>query len=203
MNKEKLAILKTTLESYSTEDFTHLIPKSIIGLSKAQQETVQFAFWFSYIVETDLTRVLSEAIANTKNILGETQPEVDKYLREEHNIRYEIIDVDHPKYDPYSITFNNRIDIVEKMRGKDTHTNFFRKIKKLRNDLSHGRILELSYNGKSVFDDDTKREMLHDYISGMINFEERGIGGAFPTQDDETRKKIDNLWSEFEKNNSS
>lgn len=194
-----LLALKAVLPLYSTEQFSTLVPKGMLRLSNSQMQTVQFAFWFCYIVESDLTDVLMEAIKNTKEMLGETAPEVDKVLREKYGIRFEIVDEDHPKYDPYSIVFNDRIEIVEKMRGTDAHTDFLKKVKKIRNDLSHGRILELKYNEKSLFEDSTKAELVRDYVSGIVKFDERGTGGALQDQTAEERARVDALFEEFQK----
>lgn len=197
--EDRLSALGEVLPKYSSEQFATLVPKGMLGLSDSQMRTVQFAFWFCYIVEKNLTDVLQEAINKTKEMLGETQPEVDKYLREKYGIKFEVVDEDHPKYDACSIVFNHRIEIVENMRGKDAHTDFLRKMKMIRNDLSHGRILELSYNEESLFEDTTKAELVRDYISGMLNFEERGEGGALQDQTPEERARVDALWEEFQK----
>jgi len=198
---EMLSELDKVLPKYSSEQFSTLVPKGMLGLSDSQIQTVQFAFWFCYTLEKDLADVLQEAVSKTKVILGKTEPETYEYMRKEYGIKFEVVDEDHPKYDPYSIVFNDRIEIVEKIRGKDNFTEFLRKVKEIRNDLSHGRILELSYEGKSLFEDATKATLLRDLIANSIGFPERGEGGALEDQSPEDRARVDALWKEFEKKN--
>lgn len=198
--EEKLKSAKTMLEAFTDTDFNSYIPKTMLRLSQKKIDTIQFVFWFCHIVERDLNDVLQQAFQNMESIMGKTSEKIIDFIKEKYKIRLEKIDPNNPKYDLECITFNDRIDIAEKSMGKSDHTRFLRKIKKLRNDLSHGRIDDLTYEGKDLAEIEVKRKLIFDWIKQGLEIgdvkSEGGIENELTKQD---KRRIDELYQKFEK----
>ncbi|CAN5739840.1 hypothetical protein BH11PAT2_BH11PAT2_00510 [soil metagenome] len=101
-----------------------------------------------------------------------------------------------PGFDIRNITFGDRIFFSEKLRGESAHTKFLWKVKKLRDDLSHGRIETLSYEGGNVFDKKVKAQMLTDYITLMNGIDDQAEGGFMATLTETEKIEIE---QEFER----
>ena len=196
--EEELRSVREKLETFASVDFNLFIPKTMLGLSHEEIYTIQFAFWFCYVVEHDLNTALQQGLRNMESVMGKTPEEVANFIKEGFEIRWERVDPDDPKYDPESITFNDRIDIVEKIRGRSDHTRFLRKIKKLRNDISHGRIYRLTYEGQDLSNNDTKKQLLFDYLKQLLGMENmESEGGMINKLTKEENARVEKLYREW------
>ncbi len=169
--------LKDTLLIYTETDFASFVPKSILRLSETERLTTEFAFWFCHSVEQDLSNVLKVSSEAVRAEFGEWTKEISDFIKEKHKVKLDKADPAHPDYNSSEITFGDRIFFVEKMRGNGAHVSFLWKVKKIRDDLSHGRISELSYEGKNLVDIEVKRKMIMDYITLTTSIENEPIGG--------------------------
>lgn len=202
VKEEKLKSVKIILEAFTDTDFNSYIPKTMLKLSQKEIDTIQFVFWFCHIVERDLDSALQQAFRNMESIMGKTPKKLVDLIKERFGVRIEKVDPNNPKYDPECITFNDRIDIVEKSMGKSDHTRFLRKIKKLRNDLSHGRIDDLTYEGKDLAEIETKRILIFDYIKQALEIKDiKSEGGVANELTEQDKRRIDELYQKFEKRN--
>lgn len=195
MDEQKILNLLTR---YSDKDFSTLVPKMMLRLSESETLTVEFAFWFCHIVEQDLNEVLATSAKVTNKILGPSSEELDEFIRSKYKVKFEKVDPSHSDYDPREITFGDRIDFVEKLQGETLHTKFLRKIKMIRNDLSHGRIKNLSYEGKDIANTAVKAKMISDYIILSLNIDKEEVGGAVGQFTEEEKKRVDNLWEKYQ-----
>jgi hypothetical protein len=191
-------ILKV-LKKYSEKDFSTLIPRTMLKLSESETLTVEFVFWFCHIVEQDLNEVLAGSSKMVSEILGPTSKELNDFIRKEYGIKFEKVDPSHDDYNDKDVTFGDRINFVEKLRGKTPSTSFLWKVKNIRDDLSHGRIKELSYEGQKIVNITTKEKMISDYISLSLNIDNEKEGGIAAQLTDDDKKRVNELW---EKHNS-
>lgn len=190
--------LKTMLSLYSDDDFNLFIPKTMLKLSDSEIKTIQFAFWFCHAVESDLDSVLRLAFKQMEMVEGKTPEEIVEFVKNKYKIRFEIVDPTNPKHDPNNISFNDRIDIVEKMDGTSDHTKFLRDIKDIRNNLSHGRIKDLTYKGQSLFLKETKEKLVFDHIEQMINTKNnKSVGGVANQLTQEEQKRVNEKYQNW------
>ena len=187
------------LARFSDKDFTNFIPNIMLRFSETERLTVEFVFWFCYVVERDLDTILKQSAEHTKLILGSISKETDDFLIEKYGIDLAKIDPTHPDYDAATVTFGNRIFFVEQLRGKTKHVKFLWKVKKIRDDLSHGRIKDLQYEKENLIEITTKRKMLSDYITLCLDMENEEPGGFISQLTDDQKDAIDSLWREHEK----
>lgn len=193
--------LKNLLTDNADERFFNtFIPEKILKLSSPRIETVQFVFWFCYSVEKQLNEISQLGWKTQEKIEGKASKEVLEFIEKEYKIKVEKIDSTHPKFDVSDIMFNDLIDILEKISGTSDFTRFLRKIKGLRNDLSHLRIEELKYDGEDLLDNKVKSKLLSDYIQLMNKFNDmKWEGGLINQLSEEDKKRIDikyNKWKE-------
>ena len=192
LNKENLENVKSYLSRFSDKDFSIFITKKILELSDSEIATTQFAFWICYEIEQTLDNFLRSSFKQTEELMGKTPEEIIDFVKKVYQIKFEIVNDESPKYDPINICFNDRIDILEKMFGINNYTKFLRKIKSIRNDLSHGRIKNLSYENESLNLKKTKEKLISDYLKQMVSFDENPTGGVMsqltPEQNEIIRK---------------
>jgi hypothetical protein len=169
MDQEKEKQLDESLTRYSSEDFSFFVPKAMLNMSLEEIYTVQFAFWFCYIVEKDLDTALQESFRRMESVAGKTPVSELRFIKETYGIDFRKVDQTNPKYNSKDITFNDRIDIVEKIRGTSDHSEFLREIKEIRNALSYGRITDIKYKGKSLKDNEVKKNLVKDYIKQALS----------------------------------
>ncbi len=63
--------------------------------------------------------------------------------------------------------FTDKIRLYEGMSGKNNVTGILWKLKKIRDDISHGRIHALAYEGKDLLLRATKEKILMDYLRAV------------------------------------
>ena len=113
-------------------DFGRKVVQKRFNMSKEQINTVEFAFWFTYYVESEV----QDMIVFPETQLGARKEVIESFVDKLpfgskiavlHDIYYE-----HPKTDPL--------------------VSFLWKVNKLRNDLAHGRFEKLKYGGYPLSD---------------------------------------------------
>ena len=194
MNEQE--ILKV-LRQYSEKDFSTLIPKTMLKLSESETLTVEFVFWFCHIVEQDLNEILADGSKLTRDILGPSTKELDDFIRKEYGIKFEKVGPSHADYSEDEVTFGDRINFVEKLRGKTPSTKFLWRIKNIRDDISHGRIRELFYDGQDIFNIATKEKMVSDYISLSLGIDKEKEGGVAAQLTEEDKRRVNELWEKY------
>jgi hypothetical protein len=102
----------------------------------------EFVFWISYFAE----RELRESILKVENTQGVTTPMLEGMLDR--------------------LDFGDKISLVERhyQEGKSNFTKLYWKINNLRNDVAHGRISELVYDGLKLSDISGQLKLLSDFI---------------------------------------
>lgn len=190
--------LREQLKKFSNEDFNDFIPMQMLGLSKEETLTVQAIFWFCHMVERDLDNVLRFAFRQVELIEGKTPDEVLKYISDTYQVEFHKVDPNDDSYDPRSVTFGQRISFVEKMQGKNKHIKFLWEVKNLRDDLSHLRIQDLNYKGKSLLDNEVKIELFQDYYLTTRNIEgQESKGGIVNGFSDEQKELINKKFAKW------
>lgn len=194
---DPLKELKQRIKSASNEELARIISDAALRLDREQTDTVSFVFWLSFMAEYDLDEVLCGVwkVAKKYELSGE---EVIKIIKEKYGIDVTKIDPDDPDYDPARIYFGDRIKIYEDLFGANDSVKLFRKIKNLRNDISHGRIDKLEYNSFNLRTKEGKRKILLDY------FEEMTKGGSseppiFQQMTDSEKEEVRNIFEQYKK----
>ncbi len=166
-NMNLFELLKQKINNASNEELARIISDAALRLDEEQTDTVSFVFWLSFMTEKDLDQVLCEAWKTAKEY-GPSGEEVIKIIKEKYGINITKIDPDDPDYDPMTVYFGDRIKIYEDIVGINNNVKLFRKIKGLRNDISHGRIDGLKYEGLNLKTKEGKQKILIDYFETMI-----------------------------------
>lgn len=200
MDKETSESIEAKLKSFENQDFVNVVSQTMLALSDEEKLTVEFVYWFCHLIERDLTQILEEGMRTTNKILGQTPEELEKYIRETFKIKLEKVDPAHPSYNPNDITFGDKIYVVERMRGETPHTNFLWKIKKIRDDVSHGRIGNLRYNNQSLTLKETKAMLVKDYIEYSAGVDTEEVGGFMATMNDEDKQRVENIFNDWQAN---
>jgi len=160
--------LKNVLKLATDKQLAQIISHGVLKLTDAEVDTISFVFWIIHIAERDLYELMVIAWNSTKNKLS-TDVATIQYIRENYKIKNEIIDPTDPKYSPNDITFTDRVDIYQKICGSTKLTKLLWELKDIRNDLSHGRVKNLKYNGESLYLRETKEKILLDFINSLTN----------------------------------
>jgi hypothetical protein len=155
--------LKQKIKNANNEELARIISDAALRLDKEQTDTVSFVFWLSFMTENDLDQVLCGAWKMAKEY-GPSSEEVIKIIKEKYSIDIAKIDPDDPDYNPTTVYFGDKIKIYEDMFGTNSNVELFRKIKGLRNDISHGRIDGLKYEGLDLKTKEGKQKILIDYF---------------------------------------
>lgn len=171
------------------EKFNETISKGALKLTSAQINTVSFVFWLCYMAEIDLESVLTNAwqIASApfsqeertlaksmlKNMAFGTRdlklddaltvfpPETINKIQatvDQNYITRRDVDVEGLEY------FSDKIKIYEAFYDKNERTKLLWKINQIRNDVSHNRIDQLTYNNESLELRETKEKLLIEYL---------------------------------------
>ena len=190
-------LLKQKIDGASNEELAGIISDAALHLDKEQTDMVSFIFWLSFMTEYDLDQVLCEAWKMAKKYSSSSE-EVIKIIKEKHGIDVTKIDPDDPDYDPMSINFGDRIKIYEDMFGTNSHVELFRKIKRLRNDISHGRIDKLEYQGLDLRNKEGKQKILIDYFDIMTQ-EDFGESPILKDMSKEERSEVEKIFKQWKK----
>jgi len=198
-----LEAIRERLATFSDEDFSKFLAETMLGLSPHQIHTIQFAFWFCYIVEYELDKILQKSFKNMESVMGKTPKELLDFIKNKYKIKLEKVNPDDPGHDPKNITFNDKIDIVEKIDGKSAHTEILREIKDLRNDISHLRIHNLAYKGENLLDNKVKERLVLNYVKQALEIEDmEKEGGITNESSEEQKRRVDDLYRKWQEKQS-
>lgn len=190
-------LLKQKINSASNEELARIISDAALRLNKEQTDTVSFVFWLSFMTEQDLDQVLCEAWKMAKEY-GPSGEEVIRIIKEKHGIDITKIDPDDPDYDPTTVYFGDRIKIYEDMFGTNSHVKLFHKIKGLRNDISHGRIDRLKYEGLDLKIKEGKQKILVDYFKTMTK-RDSGEPLLFQQMSKGEKEEVEKIFNQWKK----
>lgn len=161
-----LETLLQTITKIPDDDLDTVISYGALKYDDNTVSTVSFAFWICYMAEQDLGDVIEKAWALSKlgypeNCTGR----VLSIIKNEYGIKLHKIDPDDDAYNKRDISFGDRIKIEELMFGETKMVELLWKLKNIRDDLSHGRIVGLAYDGESLFLRSTKEKLVIDYFT--------------------------------------
>lgn len=159
MSLEKLNQL---IDEADEERMAEMFSKAALGLPDEQINTVSFCFWLVYMAESDLNSVITESWRNaTLDATLEMKAELLQML-------WQYIP-DKKELDPENLEyFGDKILLYEALLGSDICSELYRKLKAIRNDISHNRIDSLTYNGNSLNLINVKKELARDYFTTTI-----------------------------------
>jgi hypothetical protein len=196
MAKYSIEDLKKIIGATSDDRLNFAISKGHLKLSDDEIGTVSFLFWLCYSAEIDLDAAIKipwEIISKS------TKPEVVRLARErmeqfvfgapksdiEFNEILKKIPVDTADQIKRTIKENfdlkrkrgidglesltDKIAFYQAIFGENNVTKVLWEIKRIRNDISHNRIKELTYKDNNLYLRSTKEEILIDYLGATLN----------------------------------
>ncbi|MFH1564827.1 MAG: hypothetical protein ABIC82_03180 [bacterium] len=157
--------LNKILEEISDEDISKIISHGAMQYTDEISQTVSFVFWICYMAEQDLSTSLKEGWGLSKSAYPEfDHNKLDDQIEKDYKIKAKKIDPENKDYNSREITFGDLIFIKERFFGKTNFVKLLWKLKKLRDDLSHGRIEKLKYDEENLSLKQTKKKLLMDYF---------------------------------------
>ncbi|OGI26046.1 MAG: hypothetical protein A3J76_05545 [Candidatus Moranbacteria bacterium RBG_13_45_13] len=138
-------------KNLSEKDLNRLFAKTRFKLSDDQMDTVEFALWHIYYVERSLGDVLVKILKGGIKSNDGSYEELIEYLIDR-------------------LFFTEKINIFEKASSTNRPKNllkYLRKINNIRNDVYHGRIDNLKYDGKNLTSRETKEKLIDDLDSAL------------------------------------
>jgi hypothetical protein len=187
------------MKGVSDEKFNETFSKGMLQLTDEQTNTILSMFFLCYMAEKDLEEVLTTAWREASiHFSPEVNTQAKETLKEMvfgkrdlqlnqamEGLSEEVIakikqavrqgyiekrdfDIDSLEY------FSDKIKIYEAMFGENERTKLLWKINGIRNDISHNRINQLTYNKEDLMLRGTKEKLLVDYLrtSFTSNFED-------------------------------
>ena len=155
----KIEELKKIAKMQNEETIIATIPK-ILGITNSQVQTISFIFWFCYMVETSMNNLLQEAWKKTEDLLPPIKPLEERIIKE-------LIGIDVNSLNQLSC-FGDKIKVIAILKGKTDFVKMLWKLKNLRDDISHNRIGNLTYNDEDILKKETKEKMLTDFLEFSI-----------------------------------
>ncbi len=155
---DELEKLKIIIDSSDSGGLVDTLSRGALKLEDDHINTVQFAFWLSYMAETDLNDVIKEAWEMATKNADPSLIEVTKKVLQEGIRGEKELDPENLKY------FSDKIKLYESFYGKDNRTKLFWKLNDIRNALSHNRLDKLTYNENNISDISVRRQLLKDYF---------------------------------------
>ncbi|MBU6141509.1 hypothetical protein KGO95_00130 [Patescibacteria group bacterium] len=196
MGKYSVDDLKKMIPGVSEEKFLVVISKGVLKLNDEEINTITFVFFLCLLAELNMGAVLTEPwkqienissfekVKEAKKLLNEfitdkkfTEPPLDEVLKGLPNeiaskIRAVVID----RYRDKSIldmdnlnTFGDKILAYQAIKSKNNVTKILWILKGMRDDISHGRIMELKYEGQLLVNRKVKEKLLIDYMEAFSN----------------------------------
>lgn len=187
------------MKGVSDEKFNETFSKGMLQLTDEQANTILSVFLLCYMAEKDLEEVLTSAWqVSTPHFSPEANALAKETLKEmvfgKRNLKLEHaleglpvetvtkiklavkqgymekrdFDIENLEY------FTDKIKIYQAMFGENERTKLLWKINHIRNDISHNRIDQLTYNKEDLNLRATKEKLLVDYLrtSFTSNFED-------------------------------
>lgn len=168
---------KEFIKNLSDEELSLMIPKASLCLEINKIQTAHFAFWICYMAELDFGDILTKAWKMAKTLYGADEGVIN-IIKQKYGIKIEKIDPKDQNYNLRTVTFGDRISVFEKVAGEENElVKMLWKLKNIRDDLSHGRIDNLSYDGNDLELRATKEKLLLDYstLNANVEFSESPI----------------------------
>lgn len=188
--------IKKLLAQTSDEKLNEILTKGVLRLSDNEIDTLMFVFCLCYKAELDIEAVLTvpwsklaqkfsaETITRAKEILNvfllrekESEPTLDDALRgvdlEKANEIRKVVTAKYRIKNSIQIdrldTFGEKIRAYSTMFSSNNVADILGILKDLRDDLSHGRIKKLKYNGVLLNERSAKEQILSDYLTAVSN----------------------------------
>ena len=191
---DDLDILKNQIDEYDFPQLSAAIPSGALQLNQNYIHSIHFVFWLIYMSESDLNDLLKESWENaivgaSENTVHEMMQTINETIQGERKI------------DPSNLEyFSDKIKLYEFFFGEDGRATLFRKLKDVRNDLSHGRINTLTYNGEPLSELDTCKKLLKDYFDSVYEEKDWTKSMFYKNLSDEERKLVESQFSLVPKN---
>ena len=188
--------IKKGISGVPEDLLNNAISKGILKLSDDQINAVAFVFWICLLAERELDKVLKiswdlsaagssdDVVQRAKAILGESvsggidyelkleealdvvpngDAEKIRQLIKDGYTRKRKINIDDTPY------FTDKIKLYEAVFSKNNVSSLLWKMMNLRNDISHGRIDDLKYEGESLTLRSAREKILVDYLEATLN----------------------------------
>jgi hypothetical protein len=186
MNEQELLMyLCDLVDTLDNEKLAELIPFAALQLKAEQVQTVSFAFWLTYMAEKDLNDVMVSAWQSSMQITDTVLAKAVKDLLQVGIRGEKEIDPENMEY------FIDKIKVYESFYGKDNRTKLFYKLNDIRNDISHNRIDELTYNNASLYEVETKRLLLKKYFETVTEEKDWTQSNVYKTLTQEERVLVE------------
>jgi len=182
-------LFKKTIKKISGDKLIETFSKGALKLKDEQINTVSFVFWLCYMAETDLNDAISQAWNMAKQATQfPNQKAIDKIIKDMG------FDFENLKY------FRDKIKVFEKIFGKTERVKILWKINDIRNDLSHNRIDNLTYDSENLSLRKTKEKITIDYFETSVrqDYSKSKIWNGLKREEQD---KIEKTVSKFIKNN--
>lgn len=188
--------VKAMLKEVPDKKLNEAVIKGVLKLSDEEIDTLMFVFGLCYLAERDMEAVLTEpwkkleqmfppeTVNRAKEILNdflsrekEGEPTLDDVLTGLDVAKAEEIKVVvEARYRPKRIlkiedlsTFGEKIRAYTTIFSKNNVAEVLWVLKELRDNLSHGRIKDLEYQGVSLMKREAKEKILSDYLTSVDN----------------------------------
>ncbi len=196
MSRISIKELKEMATKVSDEMLDKAFLKGGLKLTDEQISTLEFVFGLCYMAERDLGDVLAkpwevlpekyppEVLRRAKEVINdflnkqinktqeleaalagigiENANQIRRVIKGRYN-KKPLMNID------YLFTFGEKIFYYEQMYFENNVVIVLRKIKAIRNNLSHVKIDELTYDGESLMLRKTKEKILGDYFDAVSN----------------------------------
>ena len=160
---DPLEFLKSKVKEGSEEQFNNVIAKGALKLSDEQIATVAFVFWLVYMAETELNAATSQSWAIVEKFAPQGVKEMVADRVQELAGGRRKLDLKNLEY------FSDKIRVYEALLGDNKLKRLLWKLNDIRNDLSHNRVSNLSYDGEPLSLRSTKEKILIDYFDAVLN----------------------------------
>ncbi len=188
--------LKKIFPKVDDEKFVSAISKGVLKLSDTQIKTITFVYFMCYWVESDLNAVITDPwkeiykTESTEEVI-KAKKSIERYCFGEKKSDLKLMeilkklpgpiakDILDTISDNYSLKRNFSIDNLESLTdkiffyqnlfGKNNVSKILWEFKEIRNNISHGRIDALKYEGNEISLRSTKEKMLIDYLEAYLN----------------------------------
>ena len=160
----KVEDVKKMIGSVSDDKLNSAVSKGALKLSDDQINAVSFVFWLCYLAERDIGFVISEPWKKLAEMFGvEAIKPAKKFLSEYVFGKDKEKDIENLDF------LTEKIRVYQGCYGSNNVTKILWEINRLRNDVSHGRIDALVYEGNSLLLRNVKEKLLMDYMEAVNN----------------------------------
>lgn len=195
--------LKKMIPGKIDEEFIAALSKGVLKLTQDEINTLMFVFFLCHIAERDIAAVFEgtfeklskittpEVLQKSKEQINEfisgkkfTEPMLEDLLKElPEDMRDKIRASVKDRYREKSMldidnlqTFGEKVLAYQTIYSENNVSKILWKLKKIRDDISHGRILELTYEKESLMQRSTKEKLFFDYMNAVNQPEHQKSG---------------------------